>query len=310
MNEAEQPGLFAQDEAPEFAPEEAPRAASAALTKASGFLCSFTHSLQPYIGCRFGCSYCYVQGLPLHRFHTPAVAWGDYVHPRTGIDVRLRRELVRMQARGGLADLRIFMSSATDPYQPIERKWRLTRACLAVFGELTPGLLLIQTRSPLVRDDFARIARLGNAAWLSVTIETDREDVRRMLTPKCPSIAQRLDLVRNALALGLQVQVAVSPCLPYSSVEAFGGLLAGLGARIVVDSFASGDGQHGVRTRATAIPDLYARNDLGEWCSEEHARALFAWLHERMGERMGEHVGWSQEGFLPMPVVSMPVHAR
>ena len=87
--------------------------------------------------------------------------------------------------------LAIFMSSATDPYQGSERKWRLSRACLEVMAEYPPGLLVLQTRSPLVADDFDRIVALGSRCWLNFTVETDRDDVRRALTPRCPSIAKR-----------------------------------------------------------------------------------------------------------------------
>lgn len=280
----------------------APRPASGALTKTGGFLCGFTHTLQPYIGCAFGCTYCYVQGLQVHRFHQPAATWGDYAHPRTGIAERLRRELAGHARAGRLHTLAIFMSSATDPYQPAERSWRLSRACLEVFGERPPGLLVVQTRSPLVRDDFALIRALGDHAWLSVTLETDDEAVRRAVTPRCPSLAQRRALIEDAQAAGLNVQVAVSPCLPFSSVPAFGEQLlrlAGDRGRVVVDSYVAGDGQGGRRTAATQTPALHEANDWPTWRDESAPRALYAWLSERMGSR----VGWSQAGFSALPAL-------
>lgn len=273
-----------------------PRPASAALTKTGGFLEGFTHTLQPYIGCRFGCEYCYVKGLSVHRFHQPRQPWGDYAHPRTGIAERLRTELARHHRRDALDDLAIFMSSATDPYQGLERRWRLSRACLDAFGEFPPGLLVVQTRSPLVRDDFDRLHALGERCWLSITLETDLDDVRRAVTERCPSIAQRLETIAAARAHGLQVQITVSPCLPYSSVETFGSLLLEQGHRVVVDSFTSGDGQGGRRTAATDIPALYAQQTWGDWRTEERAHALYQWLHQRGGSQ----IGWSQDGFVSL----------
>lgn len=270
-----------------------PRPASAALTKTGGFLAGFTHTLQPYIGCRFGCEYCYVKALSVHHFHQPPLAWGDYVHPRTGIAEKLRSELARAQARGRLDHLAIFMSSATDPYQAAERRWRLSRACLDVLGDYPPGLLVVQTRAPLVAEDFARLARLGERCWLSFTIETDRDDVRRAMTPRCAAVAQRLATVTAARAHGLQVQIAVSPCLPYSDVATFGGLLARLADRVVVDTYTSGDGQAGIRTARTGVAERYAAQGWGEWRSEEAAQELYAWLAEEIGPR----AGWSQAGF-------------
>lgn len=273
--------------------DESPRPAGGALTKTGGFLAGYTHTLQPYIGCRFGCAYCYVTGLSVHRFHQPALAWGEYAHPRTGIATKLQRELTRLQARDLLDSTSIFMSSATDPYQPLERHWRLTRACLDAFIVRPPGRLVIQTRAPLAEDDFARMAQLGERVWLSVTLETDRDDVRRTVTPRCPSIARRITLIRRARAAGLQVQAAVSPCLPFSSVAEFGGLLLDLDVRVVVDTYTSGDGQEGRRTARTSIPATYAAQAWDDWRAEDAARALYAWLQPRLGTQ----VGWSQAGF-------------
>jgi DNA repair photolyase len=270
-----------------------PRPASGALTKTGGFLAGFTHTLQPYIGCRFGCTYCYVTGLSVHRFHQPPLPWGDYVHPRLGIAERLRKELARLAERGELDELCIFMSSATDPYQGVERTWRLSRACLDVFAEFPPGLLVVQTRSPLVAEDFDQLGALGERCWLSFTLETDRDEVRRALTPRCPAIPQRWQTLKRACAAGLNVQIAVSPCLPYSDVERFGTQLIEHGRRVVVDSYISGDGQGGKRTAATATGDIYTEQGWGDWRAEEAARSLYDWLAGQIGER----AGWSQSGF-------------
>ena len=272
------------------------RPASGALTKTGGFLAGFTHTLQPYIGCAFGCAYCYVQGLSVHHFHQPALAWGEYVHPRVGIAERLRAELKRHAARSTLDGLAIFMSSATDPYQGAERKWRLSRACLAVMAEFAPGLLVIQTRSPLVADDFERIAALGKRCWLNFTIETDREDVRRVLTPRCPAISQRWELLAAARSLGIQVQITVSPCLPYTNVYDFATRLIAHSDRVIVDSYVSGDGDGGRRTARTSTVQAYQEAGWGDWRAEDAAQALYRELTTRIGDR----AGWSQAGFLAL----------
>lgn len=283
----------------------APRPASGALTKTGGFLAGFTHTLQPYIGCAFGCAYCYVQGLAVHHFHRPTLPWGDYVHPRVGIEGKLRRELGRHTTQGTLDDVAIFMSSATDPYQGSERHWRLSRKCLAVMEELPPALLVLQTRSPLVRDDFEQLARLGDRAWLSITLETDQEEVRQALTPRAPSLARRIETIRAAHRAGLQVQTAVSPCLPYSSTNAFADLLADLGQRVVIDSFLAGDGSGGRRTAATATVDVFESAGWGDWRCEDEAHALYAALQARIGPR----VGWSSAGFTTLATVARGVAA-
>lgn len=275
-----------------------PRPASGALTKASGFLKGFTHSLNPYTGCRFACSYCYVRGMAIHRYHQPDLPWGDYAHPRTGIAEQLERELSRFAKKGELDRIAILMSSVTDPYQPLERQWRLSRACVEVCLKYPPGLLNVQTRSPLVQEDYHLLAQLGERCWLNFTLETDQEEVRKAVTPRCPPIPARLAALQQARALGLNVQITVSPCLPYSSVETFGKLLLEHGQRVVVDTFSTGDGMRGSRTAATEIPALYREQQWGDWRSGQSPRALYEWLRERIGER----AGWSQEGFASLPL--------
>ena len=279
-----------------------PRPARTALHPTGGFLTGFTHSLQPYIGCRFGCAYCYVQGSNVHRFFNGGFAWGDYAFPRQGVAERLTQELTRFESKGQLGSLAIFCSSSTDPYQGAEREWQLTRRCLKAFVKSPPGLLVVQTRSPLVERDFDLLSALGERCWLSMTLETDRDDVRQVLTPHCPSIERRVQTIRAARAAGLNVQVAVSPSLPYSAVEKFGGLLMELGQRVVVDSYLSGDGQGGKRTARTAIPAEYTRLGWGEWQAEDAARSLYGWLRQRIGER----AGWSQEGFTHLARLTAP----
>ncbi|MEZ4866669.1 MAG: hypothetical protein R3C14_35445 [Caldilineaceae bacterium] len=280
--------------------DQSPRPASGALTKTGGFLAGFTHTLQPYIGCRFGCDYCYVKGLSVHRFHQPPTEWGAYVHPRVGIAEKLRQELSRLQAKGELAITAIFMSSATDPYQGLERQWRLSRACLDCLLEYPPGLLVLQTRSPLVAEDFARLAALGKRAWLNFTIETDLEAVRQTVTPRCPALPQRWATLQQALASGVQVQITVSPCLPFSSVERFGEQLLAHSQRVIVDTYTSGDGQGGKRTAASPIPALHAAQQWPDWRSEAQAQALYEWLHARIGVR----AGWSQAGFAALATMT------
>jgi DNA repair photolyase len=274
-----------------------PRPASGALTKTGGFLAGYSHTLQPYIGCAFGCTYCYVQGLTVHQCHTPRLDWGDYVHPRVGIAERLARELARLDARGQLDEVAIFMSSATDPYQGAERQWRLTRACLEVMQRMPPGLLVVQTRSPLVREDFAHLAALGERCWLSLTLETDDDGVRRQLTPRCPSVEARWATLAAAQAAGLQVQVAVSPLLPYTDAAQFADRLVAHSRRVVVDSYISGDGDQGRRTARTATGAVYQAAGWGDWRAEEAAQALYVALDARIGDR----AGWSQAGFAALP---------
>jgi DNA repair photolyase len=89
------------------------------LSEAKGYLdIGFTHSLNPYSGCAFSCSYCYVREMPIQRFKE--IPWGEWVDIKTNAAENYTNELIKLRKKS--QPINIFMSSATDPYQPIERK--------------------------------------------------------------------------------------------------------------------------------------------------------------------------------------------
>lgn len=247
----------------------------------------FTHSLSWAIGCGFGhlyCgAYCYAQKLPNWLYaRREGEGWGDALIVKENAPELLERQLAGARDRAGM---RIFMSPVTDPYQPLERKLRLTRRCLEVFaGYDDLDLLLIQTRGPAAVDDLELMARIPYA-WLSVTLETDRGDLP--YGPARSHVERRFDLIREAGARGLRTQIAVSPCLPYS--EAFADRLLESGAeRIVIDTFAIGDGSRGQRTASSPFASA----------------ADYDWRDNRLAERLRQQlsrhhdgVSWSAEGF-------------
>ena len=218
-----------------------PRTARSILTPTGGYLRGFTHSLQPYAGCAFSCAYCYVREMAVQRTNPYGLAWGRWVAPKTNAP-----ELLRARARRrGLRGLRIFCSSATDPYLPLERRLRLTRGCLEVMAEHPPDALVLQTRSPLVARDIDLLARLPVLA--SVTVTTDREDVRRLLEPDSPSLALRVEVLARLRGAGVRTQAAVAPLLPCDP-ERLARELDPVVDRVVVDDFFLGDGAGGRRS--------------------------------------------------------------
>lgn len=205
------------------------------LNKGTGFLTYYTHSLNPYTGCSFGCSYCYVRQMPVAMFRQQE--WGTWVDVKQEAASILRKELRRAKAKGNVT---IFMSSSTDPYQPIKHKEQVTRSLLAVMAEDPPDFLLVQTRSPLVARDIDLLQRLGDRVMVSMTVETDREEIRRHFTPDAPPIQARMQTLRRLAEAGIPVQAALSPLLPSS--EAFAEKLAAVVNRVCVDDYFMGDG--------------------------------------------------------------------
>ena len=257
----------------------------------SGFLHSgerpFTHSLSWAAGCGLGklyCgAYCYARQLPNWQFAKRADEdWGEALVVKINAPQLLADSLRKPSQR---RNLRVFCSPVTDPWQPIERKLRITRQCLEVFAQHDDlDLLLMQTRSPTALDDIDLLARIPYA-WLGMTIETDRGDLA--YGPTTAHIERRFAAVEHAVASGVRAQIAVSPCLPHT--DNFARRLLDTGAqRIVIDTFSAGDGRNGMRTAGSPFA-LAADYD---WRDDRAARVLYEALRMRH-----DGVGWSAAGF-------------
>ncbi len=263
-----------------------PREVAHALTRTSGYLNGFTHSLQPYVGCEFACQYCYVREMAVQRANPYRLPWSRWLAPKMNVADRLRREAQRGKTRAA----RIFCSSVTDPYTPAERRLRLTRACLEVLTEYPPEFLLLQTRSPFVTRDIDLLRRLP-ASIVSVTVTTDDEAVRRRLEPNAPSLRMRLESLAVLRRAGLRTQAAVSPLLPCDPGR-LAEQLEPLCDRVVVDDFFAGDGAGGRRSRAA----LALLREAGHipWTEPGYAGAVLEVFRRVFG---GERVGYSAAGF-------------
>lgn len=138
------------------------------------------------------------------------------------------------------------MSSSTDPYQPIEHKERVTRSLLEVMVEDPPDFLLVQTRSPLVSRDIDLLQHFKDKVRVSMTVETDREDIRKYFAPYAPPIPARLKTLQLLAESGIPAQIAIAPVLPSS--ERFAEILRPLANRVCIDDYFMGDGSGGKRT--------------------------------------------------------------
>jgi DNA repair photolyase len=271
------------------------RRATRALTPTGGFLNNFAYSLNPYVGCAFGdnggCPFCYVRALPVARAH--AGAWGAWVIAKLNLPELLESELRALAAAGKLQNASVFMSSATDPYQGYERRLRLARAALEQFALRPPRRVVVQTRSPLVERDIDLLGVLGERVIVSITLETDDEDVRRALTPSSPSVTRRLRTARRLREAGLYVQLAIAPMMP-NNAERFASLAAEVADRVIVDTYA-GDGAGGERSRKLGIEEIYQRK-LG--CGGALRAGAETALVAAMKARLGAHrVLLGQDGF-------------
>ena len=264
-----------------------PRQARQILTRTGGYLKGFTHSLQPYVGCEFSCTYCYVRELAVQRANPYGLAWSRWISPKLNAP-----DLLERAARKGLlAGARIFFSSSTDPYTPLERKLGLTRRCLEILVANPPAGLLLQTRSPLVLRDLDLLARIPTVV-VSVTVTTDDERVRRELEPNAPSIALRVRALRELRRSGIATQGAVSPLLPCDP-ERLARMLEPVADRVVIDDFFAGDGAGGRRSQK-ALARLRELG-FGAWAERGYATGAVAVFRRVLGP---DRVGVSAQGFL------------
>lgn len=182
-----------------------------ALNPAKGFISRYDYTLNPYSGCSFGCSYCYAQ-----YFATTEQVWGSWVKLKS----YLGRAIEADMQRDGKQRPSIYISTATDPYQGLEKRYELTRKCLGLLLQYQ-ARVTIQTRSPLVTRDIDVFRKYGNDIRVNLTINTDDDGMRARYEPSAPAIKARLKAAEALRDASIPLGISISPMLPLANVEAF-----------------------------------------------------------------------------------------
>ncbi len=171
------------------------------------------YTLSPYVGCVIGCKFCHAQdsvGALRRLLGRGEAPWGSFVDVRRNAAQVLARELA--DASRPVLPIK-FCPVVSDPYQAIERRAAITRACLDVIAadrRVWPTMLL--TRSPLILADRERIAGLARV-WVGVSLPTVDDEVRRHFEPRAATISERLTVLRTFRALGVRTIAVVQPLL-------------------------------------------------------------------------------------------------
>lgn len=171
----------------------------------------YNYTLNPYAGCAFSCSYCYVPKFPNARHDF--TEWGKWIEVKINAP-----ELIRAE-RNKVFGSKIFFSSATDPYQYLELKYRLTRRCLEELVIYQPARVNMHTRSHLMLDDLDLLKAFGGKLSVGVSFTTDIESVGREFEPMAPSVARRLHLIETLSESGIDVYASLSPLLPCNATN-------------------------------------------------------------------------------------------
>lgn len=171
----------------------------------------FTWTINPYRGCEFGCRYCYA------RYTHEFMEMRDSMEFEQKIYVKQHAaELLRHELRRVKPDEYIALGTATDPYQPAERRYEVTRAILEEFSRHRGFELGIVTKSNLVVRDIGLLQHIAERNKLSVhvTVTTLDTELARILEPRAPRPDLRLDAVRALAQAGVRVGISCSPVIP------------------------------------------------------------------------------------------------
>jgi len=172
----------------------------------------FRWTINPYRGCEFGCVYCYARYT--HEFldlHGPMDFERRIFVKRMAAEV-----LARTLSRTPIGDDQIAIGTATDPYQPAERLYRLTRSMLEVFARLGGLNLSITTKSALITRDLDLLREINSRSHLSVNLSliTINRRLQRILEPRAPRPALRLRALAQLSAAGIRCNVLMMPMIP------------------------------------------------------------------------------------------------
>ncbi|AMV27616.1 Radical SAM superfamily protein [Gemmata sp. SH-PL17] len=259
------------------------------FSPATGFIRrgGFEWTCNPYIGCTFGCSYCYAAFLPQNR--CPPNEWGKWITAKKNAAALAEKQAPRVAGEP------VYMSSVTDPYQPIERGLMLTRGILEALLPHQPRLT-IQTRGPLVARDID-VLKDFRSLRVNMSIPTDSERVRQQFEPKAPPLDRRWDALAQLKDAGIAVGVCVTPTLPIANVDTFARRIADFKPDVVVcQDFHDAGGRFGADTGAEARALLAETG----WGPADYRRFV-----NRL--RLSTTVFEGETGFFPPPAVSADV---
>lgn len=172
---------------------------------------SFDQSINPYRGCEHGCIYCYARPSHCYLGHSAGLDFETRLYAKTNAAQLLERELARRTYTPGV----IALGTNTDPYQPIERRYEITRSILEVL-ERTNHPVGIVTKSALVVRDLDILSRMAarGLAKVALSVTTLDRRIARAMEPRASTPPKRLEAIRTLSKAGVPVSVMVAPIIP------------------------------------------------------------------------------------------------
>ncbi len=171
----------------------------------------FDRSINPYRGCEHGCSYCFARPSHAYLGLSPGLDFETRLVARPNAAEVLRRELSSRRYKVAT----IAIGTNTDPYQPIERTWKITRSCLQVLAEFRHPVAIV-TKGALIEQDIdilAPMAALG-LVRVGISLTTLNDALSRRMEPRAPGPKRRLAIIRRLTQAGIPVRLLTSPIVP------------------------------------------------------------------------------------------------
>jgi DNA repair photolyase len=190
-------------------PEYREEPCKSALNRVKGM--GFKWSLNPYMGCAHQCTFCYVRAFERRAERPSDDRYGSSIRVKVNVAQVLARELARKSWKGEL----VAIGAATDPYQPAEGRYRLTRACLETLADAGNPVSII-TRGPMIVRDLDVLQRAAAVADVSVnfSVPTLDKKIWRYTEPHTSPPLARLRALRTLVEVGIRAGVGVAPILP------------------------------------------------------------------------------------------------
>ncbi|MDD5456204.1 MAG: radical SAM protein [Candidatus Margulisbacteria bacterium] len=164
----------------------------------------YDYVLNPYVGCQFGCSYCYARYMKKFTGHKEP--WGSFVDIKINAVELLRKEVVKKKVA------QVWISGVCDPYQPLEAKYKLTRGCLKILTD-NDWPIVIQTKSRLVLRDID-IIKKAKSCNVGFSIATADDRIRQLFEPGSTPITDRINALEKLHNEGISTYAMIAPILP------------------------------------------------------------------------------------------------
>lgn len=224
----------------------------------------FDYCLNPYVGCGHGCRYCYASFMK--RFTGHKEPWGEFIDVKVNAPSLLKNQLKR--AKPGM----VAISTVTDPYQPIEKTYKITRGCLeALLDKQFPVNLL--TRSPLCLRDIDLFKRFKKIE-VGLTVTTHDEAMKKLVEPCSPSISSRIKALEILRKERVRTYTFIGPLLPLKPAPLVK-MLEGLVDAVLIDRM----------NYPNKVKGFYRKNGLDTYLTDDYFNVIGMDLKERFEKK-------------------------